>query len=222
MTNILLVEDDKDIVENLSEFLVSEGFIIRHASGQKLALELLSTEQIDLVLLDISLSDGNGFAVCSAIKFRYNIPVIFLTASDDEFSTVTGFELGADDYIAKPFRPRELVSRIKNIIRLTGSTGNTIQLGNVIVDTVKGTATKYGKELYLSALEYRLLLMFLNHRGAVLTRTQLLENIWDIAGEFVNDNTLTVYIKRLREKIEDEPQNPAIIKTVRGLGYRMD
>ncbi len=222
MTNILLVEDDKDIVENLSEFLVSEGFIIRHASGQKLALELLSTEQIDLVLLDISLSDGNGFAVCSAIKFRYNIPVIFLTASDDEFSTVTGFELGADDYIAKPFRPRELVSRIKNILRLTGSTGNTIQLGNVIVDTVKGTATKYGKELYLSALEYRLLLMFLNHRGAVLTRTQLLENIWDIAGEFVNDNTLTVYIKRLREKIEDEPQNPAIIKTVRGLGYRMD
>ena len=222
MSNILLVEDDKDIVENLSEFLVSEGFVIRYASGQKLALELLSTEKIDLVLLDISLSDGNGFAVCSEIKFRYKIPVIFLTASDDEFSTVTGFELGADDYIAKPFRPRELVSRIKNILRLTGNTGNTIQLQNIIVDTVKGTATKYGKDVYLSALEYRLLLMFVNHRGAVLTRTQLLENIWDIAGEFVNDNTLTVYIKRLREKIEDEPQNPAIIKTVRGLGYRMD
>lgn len=222
MTKILLVEDDKDIVSNLSEFLVSEGFAVKHASGQTEALRWLETEPFQLVLLDISLSDGNGFAVCSAIKANYQIPVIFLTASDDEFSTVTGFELGADDYIAKPFRPRELISRIKNILRLTGNTGNIIQLGDVQVDAVRGTATKHGRDLYLSALEYRLLLMFLNHRGAVLTRTQLLENIWDIAGEFVNDNTLTVYIKRLREKIEDDPQNPVIIKTVRGLGYRVD
>lgn len=222
MTKILLVEDDKDIVSNLSEFLVSEGFAVRHAAGQKKALSLLKEEQFQLVLLDISLADGNGFTVCSAIKADYQIPVIFLTASDDEFSTVTGFELGADDYIAKPFRPRELVSRIKNILRLTGKAGNIIQLGEVQVDTVRGTATKQGRDLYLSALEYRLLLMFLNHRGAVLTRTQLLENIWDIAGEYVNDNTLTVYIKRLREKIEDDPQNPAIIRTVRGLGYRVD
>ncbi len=222
MKKILLVEDDKDIIANLSEFLISEGFSVKHASGQTQALHLLEEEQFHLVLLDIFLSDGNGFSICSAIKSDHRLPVIFLTASDDEFSTVTGFELGADDYIAKPFRPRELISRIKNILRLTGNTGNTIQLGNVVVDTVRGTATKHGRDLYLSALEYRLLLMFLNHRGAVLSRTQLLENIWDIAGEFVNDNTLTVYIKRLREKIEDDPQNPTIIKTVRGLGYRVD
>ncbi|MBP3310294.1 MAG: response regulator transcription factor [Ruminococcus sp.] len=222
MTKILLVEDDKDIILNLSEFLVSEGFAVKNASGQRAALRLMEEEQFQLVLLDISLSDGNGFAVCSAIKANYQIPVIFLTASDDEFSTVTGFELGADDYIAKPFRPRELISRIRNILRLTGSTRNIVRLGEVQVDTVRGTATKHGRDLYLSALEYRLLLMFLNHRGAVLTRTQLLENIWDIAGEFVNDNTLTVYIKRLREKIEDDPQNPVIIKTVRGIGYRVD
>ncbi len=222
MTKILLVEDDKDIVNNLSEFLTAEGFSVRYASGQQGALALLAEESFQLVLLDVSLADGNGFSACSAIKAEYGIPVIFLTASDDEFSTVTGFELGADDYIPKPFRPRELVSRIRNILRLTGNTGNTIRLGNVIVDTVRGTATKHGKDLYLSALEYRLLLMFLNNRGAVLSRTQMLESIWDIAGEFVNDNTLTVYIKRLREKIEDDPQNPAIIKTVRGLGYRVD
>ncbi len=195
---------------------------MKSASGQEAALKLLESEQADLVLLDISLSDGNGFAVCSAVKSLYGIPVIFLTASGDEYSTVTGFELGADDYIPKPFRPRELVTRIKNILRLTGGTGSVIHLGEVTVDTVKGTANKNGRDLYLSALEYRLLLVFLNNRGAVLTRTQLLESIWDIAGEFVNDNTLTVYIKRLREKIEDDPQNPTIIKTVRGLGYKVD
>lgn len=222
MATILLVEDDKSIVSNLTEFLTKEGYDVKSASGQHSALALLSADNnFDLVLLDISLSDGNGFAVCSAIKAEYGIPVIFLTASGDEYSTVTGFELGADDYIAKPFRPRELITRIKNILRLTGSTGSIIHIGDVLVDTVRGTATKGGKDLYLSALEYRLLLVFLNNRGTILSRAQLLEAIWDIAGEFVNDNTLTVYIKRLREKIEDDPQNPSIIKTVRGLGYRV-
>lgn len=222
MTNILLVEDDNGIVNNLTEFLTTEGFAVKSANGQKRAIEMIEQESFDLVLLDISLAEGNGFAVCSAIKADYSIPVIFLTASGDEYSTVTGFNLGADDYIAKPFRPRELVSRIKNILRLTGSKGTVITLGDVQVDTVKGTAKKNGQDLYLSALEYRLLLVFINNRGIVLSRTQLLETIWDIAGEFVNDNTLTVYIKRLREKIEDDPQNPQIIKTIRGLGYRVD
>ncbi len=222
MTKILLVEDDRGIVANLTEFLTAEGYDVKNASGQAAALEALESGRFDLVLLDISLSDGNGFAVCSAVKSLYNIPVIFLTASGDEYSTVTGFELGADDYIPKPFRPRELVSRIRNVLRLTGGAGSVIHLRDVEVDTVKGVAAKNGKDLYLSALEYRLLLVFLNNRGAVLTRTQLLEAIWDAAGEFVNDNTLTVYIKRLREKIEDDPQNPAIIKTVRGLGYKVD
>lgn len=222
MTKILLVEDDKEIVTNLTEFFAKEGFQAKNAPGQKRALELLEAEPFDLVLLDISLADGNGFVVCSAIKSTYNIPVIFLTASGDEYSTVTGFELGADDYISKPFRPRELITRIKNILRLTGGVGSVIHLDNVVIDTVKGTASKNGRDLYLSALEYRLLLVFLNNRGAVLSRVQLLASIWDIAGEFVNDNTLTVYIKRLREKIEDDPQNPTIIKTVRGLGYKVE
>ncbi len=222
MASILLVEDDRSIVSSLTEFLTREGFSVQSAPGQSGALSALEHEHFDLVLLDVSLADGNGFAVCSAIKSEYRIPVIFLTASGDEFSTVTGFDLGADDYIPKPFRPRELVSRIKNILRLTGSAGSVIALGDVLVDTVRGTAAKNGRDLYLSALEYRLLLVFLNNRGAVLSRAQLLEQIWDIAGEFVNDNTLTVYIKRLREKIEDDPQNPKLIRTVRGLGYRVD
>ncbi|MCM1467591.1 MAG: response regulator transcription factor [Alistipes sp.] len=222
MTKILLVEDDKGIVSNLTEFLTAEGYEVKSAPGQAGALKLLEEETFHLVLLDISLSDGNGFSVCVAVKQTYGLPVIFLTASGDEYSAVTGFELGADDYIQKPFRSRELVMRIKNILRLTGNTGKVVRLGEVLVDTVKGMASRNGKDLYLSALEYRLLLVFLNNRGAVLSRTRLLEAIWDIAGEFVNDNTLTVYIKRLREKIENDPQNPEIIKTVRGLGYKVD
>ena len=222
MTKILLVEDDKAIVANLTEFLNNEGYIVKSISGQTAALKLLAEEKIELVLLDVSLAEGNGFATCKAIKAEYDIPVIFLTASGDEFSTVTGFELGADDYIPKPFRPRELVSRIKNVLRLTGNTGKTVKLGDVIVDTEKGTATKNNKDLFLSALEYRLLLVFINNRGIVLTRNQLLDAIWDVAGEYVNDNTLTVYIKRLREKIEDDPTNPQIILTVRGIGYKVE
>ena len=222
MTEILLVEDDKGIVANLTEYLTSEGYSVKSASGQAGAMKLLESERFDLALLDISLSDGNGFAVCSAIKADYGIPVIFLTASSDEYSTVTGFEIGADDYISKPFRPRELVTRIRNILRLTRGAGTAIHIGELTVDTVKGTVNKNGRDLYLSALEYRLFLVFLSNRGMVLTRSQLLEAIWDIAGEFVNDNTLTVYIKRLREKIVDDPQNPTVIKTVRGLGYKVD
>lgn len=222
MQTILLVEDDQRIVENLTDYLEGEGFRVRSASGQAQALERLEQEPFDLVLLDISLADGNGFAVCSAVKALYRLPVIFLTASGDEYSTVTGFEVGADDYVPKPFRPRELLMRIKNVLRRTGSGGGIVRLGRVEVDTVRGRATKDGRDVNLSALEYRLLLMFLNHPGAVLTRSQLLEGIWDIAGDFVSDNTLTVYIKRLREKIEDDPQSPTLIKTVRGLGYKAE
>ena len=148
--------------------------------------------------------------------------MIFLTASSDEFSVVTGLDMGADDYISKPFRPRELVSRIRSVLRRAGKRQSTITLGDLTVDTDKGTVTRDGKEVYLSALEYKLLLVFLNNRGQVLTRDKLLEEIWDSAGDYVGDNTLTVYIKRLREKIEQDPQNPVCIKTVRGLGYRLE
>ena len=223
MAKILLVEDDRSIVSNLAEYLNGQGFDVKSAAGQTDALKLLEEEDFDLVLLDISLADGNGFSVCSAVKSEYGLPVIFLTASGDEYSTVAGFDLGADDYVPKPFRPRELVSRIKNVLRLTGKNGGAVvQVGNVTIDTIKGAAYKNGADLFLSALEYRLLLAFVNNSGQLLTRERLLKTIWDAAGEFVNDNTLTVYIKRLRDKLEDDPQNPAIIKTVRGLGYKME
>jgi DNA-binding response OmpR family regulator len=222
MAKILLVEDDKAIVANLTEFLNNEGYTVKNVTGQTAAMNFLEEEMVDLVLLDVSLAEGNGFATCKAIKAEYDIPVIFLTASGDEFSTVTGFDLGADDYITKPFRPRELTSRIKNVLRLTGHTGKTVKLHDVVVDTEKGIALKNGQDVFLSALEYRLLLVFINNCGIVLTRDKLLSAIWDVGGDFVNDNTLTVYIKRIREKIEDDPANPKIIKTVRGLGYKVD
>lgn len=221
MPRILLVEDDRSIVENLKEFLKKEGFEVDVAMRQSEALDKTAQTAYDLLLLDISLPDGNGYAVCTAVKVHFDIPVIFLTASGDEFSVVTGFDLGADDYIAKPFRPRELISRIKNVLRRYHRLGNILEYGGITVDTVKGVVTRGGEELLLSALEYRLLLVFFNNKGMVLSRNKLLEEIWNIAGEFVNDNTLTVYIKRLREKIERDPQNPEIIRTVRGLGYRL-
>lgn len=224
MQRILLVEDDVEIITNLTQFLQEEGFAVINVTGQRAALEIIDRDKnnIDLVLLDVSLTDGNGFAVCAAIKTCSEIPVIFLTASGDEFSTVTGLDLGADDYIAKPFRPRELISRIKSVIRRCGKSKANISLGTLIIDSNAGIVKKRGEEVFLSALEYRLLLIFANHKGQVLSRNQLLEEIWDVAGDFVNDNTLTVYIKRLREKIEDQPSNPQIIKTVRGLGYRAE
>lgn len=221
MIKILLVEDDQRITVPLTEFLSKEGFTIDCAQGQNEALDKARCASYDLVLLDICLSQGNGFAVCSQIKASSNIPVIFLTASGDEYSVVTGLDMGADDYIEKPYRPRELVSRIRSVLRRSGKAQSVITIGNVTVDTVKGTATRNGRDLYLSALEYRLLLAFINNPKAVLTRNQLLAEIWDAAGDFVNDNTLTVYIKRLREKVEDDPQNPRIILTVRGLGYKL-
>ena len=222
MLKILLVEDDKTIVANLTEYLNGAGYIVRSVSGQAAAMAVLAEEGADLVLLDVSLAEGNGFSACRAIKSEFDLPIIFLTASGDEYSTVTGFDLGADDYIPKPFRPRELLSRIRNVFRLTGSTGKTVKLGDVVVDTEKGTAIKNNKDLFLSALEYRLLLTFINNRGIVLTRERLLDSMWDVAGTYVNDNTLTVYIKRLREKIEDDPADPKIIQTVRGIGYKVD
>ena len=220
MSRLLLVEDDAGIVDKLTEFLQGEGFTVEAADGQTDAIKKLEKTKFDLVLLDISLRDGNGFAVCSYIRENMDIPVIFLTASGDEYSVVAGLDMGADDYIGKPFRPRELLSRIRNVLRRRGRSQPVLEIGGVRVDTIRGTVTKNGAELVLSALEYRLLLVFFHNRGVVLTRNRLLEEIWDAAGEFVNDNTLTVYIKRLREKIEDDPQNPDIITTVRGVGYK--
>ena len=219
-TKVLLIEDDPAIVENLSAFLKEEDFEVVSVDGQKKAMEQIDIDRPQLILLDVTLAEGNGYSTCTAIKAKYDIPVIFLTALGDEFSVVTGLDMGADDYISKPFRPRELVSRMRSVLRRAGKTGGVVYAGDLKVDTEKGVVSRFGDDLFLS--EYRLFLVFLNNRGKILSRGQLLEEIWDVVGEYVNDNTLTVYIKRLRDKIERDPQNPEIIKTVRGLGYRME
>jgi len=217
---ILVTEDDSGIAKNLSLLLTGEGYCVTLAAGQREAIEALEDERFDMALLDISLPDGSGYNVCTAAK-KSGTPIIFLTASDDEISVVTGLDMGADDYITKPFRPMELLSRIKSVLRRSGKAQSVFEISGIKIDSVRGTVHKNGAELFLSALEYRLLLVLVNNCGIVLSREKLLSEIWDIAGEFVNDNTLTVYIKRLREKIEDDPQSPEIIKTVRGLGYKL-
>ena len=221
MDKLLLVEDDATLIRMVRDFLTSDGFQVCAVTGQTAAQAAMDREKPDLALVDISLAEGNGFGVFADAKSR-GIPVIFLTASSDEFSVVTGLDMGADDYISKPFRPRELVSRIRNVLRRTKKRTSIISLGDLTIDTDRGSVHRGGQEVYLSALEYKLLLVFLQHRGQTLTRDRLLEEIWDCAGDFVSDNTLTVYIKRLREKIEPEPQNPRYIRTVRGLGYRLE
>ena len=220
MSRLLLVEDDPAIGRSLAEYLRGEGFSVKTAAGQREAEGLLGPGAFDLLLVDLSLADGSGFGVCAAAK-GHGLPVIFVTASGDEGSVVAGLDMGADDYIAKPFRPRELVSRVRSVLRRCGSQ-SVVNLGPVRVDTDKAAVTKNGVDTPLSALEYRILLVFLSNRGRVLTRERLLEEIWDAGGDYVNDNTLTVYIKRLREKLEDDPQQPRLIKTVRGIGYRVD
>ena len=220
MERILLVEDDAAIVESLSLLLRQQGFQVSCASSQAGALALLA-QPFDLMLLDVSLPDGSGFSVCAAARHTAPaLPVIFLTASDDELSVVTGLDMGADDYIAKPFRPLELLSRIRTALRRKGKAAAPLRLLDVTVDPGRGRVEKAGREIVLSALEYKLLMLFLTHPGTVLSRDVLLSELWDAGGDYVTDNTLTVYIKRLREKMEDDPQNPRLIKTVRGLGYK--
>ena len=221
MTRIFLVEDDKAIAKNLTLLLRSEGFTVSHAATRGEASAMLAANLFDLAWVEIALPDGNGFTVCTEIKERYQIPVLFLTASGDEASVVTGLNMGADDYITKPFRPRELIARIRAALRKQERTGQAFEVCDLCVDTASGVVTKYGREIFLSALEYRLLLIFMNNPKNIITRSRLLDELWDAAGEFVSDNTLTVYIKRLREKIENDPANPQIILTVRGTGYRL-
>lgn len=222
MTKILLVEDDGQIAAYLGELLRAEGFDTQISGSKKEAGECLLAQAFDLVLLDVSLPDGNGFSICAEIKREYEIPVIFLTASGDEYSVVAGLDMGADDYIAKPFRPRELISRIRSVLRRCKKEQRILSCGDLRVNVSSATVTKGEKELFLSALEYRLLLLLLQNKGQILTRNQLLEEIWDASGEYVNDNTLSVYMKRLREKIEENPQSPRLLHTIRGIGYRME
>ena len=222
---LLVVEDDQAIAMGLEYSLQQEGYEVIVRSSVADATKTLEVELIDLCLLDLGLPDGTGYDVCKVAKQNKDIPVIFLTACDDEVNVVMGLDMGADDYVTKPFRIRELVSRIKSVLRRhykTDTTKSVFQYDTIRINTLEAKVYKHNKEVLLTALEYRLLLTFVMHEGQVLSRTQLLEGIWDVAGDFVNDNTVTVYIKRLREKLEEDPQEPKLIKTVRGLGYKLE
>ena len=221
MIKLLLVEDDETIVKHLTSILKQENYIVYHADGQRKAMNIIESKTIDIALLDLSLKQGHGFALYNEIKNYKNIPIIFLTASNDEFSEVTGLSMGADDYIPKPYKPRVLLTRIENVLRRYTVNETIYKYKDIVVNVTVGKVEKNGEELYLSALEYKLLLIFFYNQGRIMTRDMLLEEIWNISKEDVNDNTLSVYIKRIRSKIEDDPQNPVIIKTIRGLGYKL-
>ena len=216
----LLITEDLPAAGRLARFLHSETFQIKVATTSAHSMDILSCENVDIVLLDIS-SAESGYPLCHTIKEQFDIPVIIISPLDDEQSVVTGLDMGGDDYITKPFSNRELLSRVKSVLRRGNKSRYILEYKDIRVDTIKGLVTKDGRELFLSALEYRLLLVFLSNKGRVLSREILLEEIWDIGGGYVSDNTLTVYIKRIREKIEDTPSTPQIIKTVRGKGYRL-
>lgn len=218
---VFLLEDDAAIGMGLSYALENEGYKTTLTKTVSEALKLVEEKAFSLYILDLTLPDGSGYDVCKAIRLKTDAPVLFLTAYDDEVNVVMGLELGADDYISKPFRIKELLARMKSVLRRCkiDNPDGCVRIKNLEIRTGEAKVFKDGKEIILTAMEYRLLLILLNNRGHILSRTALLENIWDVAGDFVNDNTLTVYIKRLRDKIEDEPENPSIIRTVRGMGY---
>lgn len=221
---LFLLEDDSAISMGISYSLTNEGYSVTAASSVKQGLEIINNNSFSLYILDLNLPDGSGYEVCKEIKKQGDLPVIFLTAYDDEINVVTGFELGADDYITKPFRLKELSVRIKSVLRRYSkdTTHGIINVKNIKINTKEAKVYKDNNEIILTAMEYKLLLSLIKNRGRVLSRTALLENLWDIDGDFIEENTLTVYIKRLRDKIEEEPNKPAVIKTVRGLGYIVD
>ncbi|MEE0305352.1 MAG: response regulator transcription factor [Eubacterium sp.] len=219
--DIFLLEDDEAIGIGLTYSLENEGYNVTLAKSVKEAKKIIDEKEFSLYILDLTLPDGSGYDVCKRIKAKGDLPVIFLTAYDDEVNVIMGFELGADDYISKPFRVKELMLRIKSVMRRYSNetSDGIIKINNLKINTNEAKVYKNNEEIILTAMEYRLLLILLSNRGKVLSRTALLENIWDVAGDFVEDNTLTVYIKRLRDKIEEDPAKPEFIKTVRGLGY---
>ena len=222
--DIFLLEDDDAIALGLCYSLQNEGYNVTLAKSVSEATDIVEKNDFALYILDLTLPDGSGYDVCKKIKSIGDRPVIFLTAYDDEVNVVMGFDLGADDYITKPFRLKELLVRIKSVLRRYNRTGGdaTVKIKNITINTNEAKVYKNGEEIVLTAMEYRLLLILLNNRGKVLSRSQLLENIWDVEGDFVEDSTLTVYIKRLRDKIEEDAASSQIIKTVRGLGYMID
>lgn len=216
---ILIVEDDRFILEGLILSLKDEGFELVSASSFKEASALIEEKlnKMELILLDVTLPDGSGFDLFQMIRKKSDVPILFLTAIDDEIHKVMALEQGADDYITKPFHIRELIARMRAVMRrYKGNETTLIRIGDNRIDLSRGKIWQNGQEVILTAMEYKLLLIFVNNRTQLLTRDQILDTLYDDLGEYVSDNTLTVYIKRLRDKM-----GPDFIETVRGIGYRL-
>ena len=225
MQKILLLEDDISLVDGLTYSLKKNGYEIEVARTIKEAFGLLGEQSdFDLLLFDVTLPDGNGFTLCEKLRESGNqVPIIFLTASDEETSVIRGLDCGGDDYITKPFKLGELCSRIRALLRRSslGSTGaNVLRSGALAVKLAEGRAYVGGEPAEFTGAEYRLLCLLLQNSGRVLTRGVLLDRLWDGAGNYVDDNTLSVYVRRLREKLEKNPSKPEHLITVRGSGYQ--
>lgn len=224
MVKILLVEDDATLAMGMEYTLKNEGFDVTVASTLKEARESIENYNIDLVLLDLMLPDGSGYELCRELRKKSNTPIIFLTASDEEANVVMGLDMGGDDYISKPVRIGELISRIKAVLRRyekdSSYRSNKLHSGDITIELLSNRVMKNDVEIILTSLEYKLLISLIQNPKVVLSRSQILEKIWDVGGEFVDDNTLSVYVRRLREKIEDDPAKPEYIITIRAVGYK--
>ena len=218
MKKLLLVEDNESILKGLTYSLEQEKFEVDVSKNVHNAKKNLDSNEYDLIILDMMLPDGNGFELCKYIKEQKDTPIIILTAKDEEQDVVQGFNLGADDYVIKPFRTRELISRINNILRRYNKEASKLQTGNIVIDVDASRVYINNEEVVFTALEYRILLLLFYNMGKTVTRDNILDKIWDIAGNYVNDNTLTVYIKRIRAKLGEND----VIKTIKGIGYRVD
>ncbi|MDR6716999.1 response regulator transcription factor [Paenibacillus sp. 2003] len=223
MNRLLLVEDDENLVFGIQYTLSNEGYEVVVVGSLEEARQALQAKSIDLILLDVTLPDGSGYQLCSEIRVTSQVPIIFLTALDEEANVVAGLDLGADDYVTKPVRTKELISRIKAVLRRNNKGKQEVSLwisDNIQVRILEGTVLKNNIEITLTALEYRLLLMLISHPKQICSRSSILNHLWDLSGDFIDDNTLSVHIRRLREKVEDIPAAPQYIVTVRGVGYK--
>ncbi len=227
MQKLLLLEDDISLVDGLTWSLTKNGFAVEVARTVKEAEKMLAMrDDFALLLFDVTLPDGNGISLCEKLRASGDrTPVIFLTASDEETSIIRGLDCGGDDYMTKPFKLGELCSRIRALLRRSAGRNpeeGILRSGDLVVNLTEGRALLRGEIVELTAAEYRLLCLLLTNRGKVLTRTAILDRLWDGAGSFVDDNTLSVYIRRLREKLEENPSAPNYLKTVRGIGYKWE